>query len=208
MTENLGVIGKRILELGCGKGRFTFELARYAEELFAIDISKVEIDFLLKAKKIIKAENIRAKAEDVFNLHETLKGKTFDNIVGFFILHHLLKEKYDLLIRNLTRLIKKRGKLCFIEPNNLYPFHLVEMLIMKDMTWEIEKGIYTNYLGCFKKACQQNGFRLKLIKKFGFVPPPLINFFPTLTIFDKIIERIPLLSQVFCPFVLIIAEKK
>ena len=75
------------------------------------------------------------------------------------------------------------------------------------MKWKIEKGIYTNYLEQFKNACKKNNLKLKTFKNFGFIPPPLINKWPFIVILDRIVEKIPVLNQVFCPFVLMVFEK-
>ena len=81
------------------------------------------------------------------------------------------------------------------------------MMIEKEMKWEVEKGIYSNYISCFKKACRGLGLRQIKSTKFGFVPPPLINIYPPITIIDKVIESVPVVNQIFCPFILLTFEK-
>jgi len=132
-----------------------------------------------------------------------LKGKTFDAIVGFFMLHHIDRSLYPQVLKNILPLLKKRGRLVFIEPNCLYPFHLVEMMIEPDMHWEIEKQIYSNYLGTFHKAAIEAGLQKITFERFGFFPPPLINRFPDITKSEIVIERIPLVREFLTPFVLV-----
>lgn len=205
MLPSLAGRAGNILEIGAGQGRFTLELARHVGKIFATDISQKEISLLEAVRKKLRIHNIETYVYDVFAPDATLKEK-FDQVVGFFILHHLDRHSFPLMLRNIMAIVKKHGRLSFIEPNNLYPFHLVQIMMESQMKWEIEKGIYTNYLGCFKKACRKEGLKLVNFRKFGFIPPPLINKWPFLTAVDVLIEKIPLLNQIFCPYVLIAAK--
>lgn len=206
MVSVLGGMRKRVFEVGAGQGRFSFELARFVGELTATDISSLEISLYKKQQKMLGVKN---STSFTYNALEKVKriGKQYDHVVGFFVLHHIQRVDYDLLVKNLSKLLKNGGTFTFIEPNNLYPFHIVEILIEKDMHWDIEKQIYTDYIGKLKKACLQNGFVVKISRKFGFIPPPLINKSPYLTKIDSFIEKIPLLNQVFCPFILLSLQK-
>lgn len=196
-----------VLEIGAGQGRFTFELAKFVRKLTACDISQKEIGILTKLAKRLKLTNIKSYITDLLTLEHYSLPQKYDHIVGFFILHHLPKEKYFEVVDKLQFFLKKGGRFIFIEPNNLYPFHLVEMMIEKEMKWEVEKGIYSNYISCFKKACRDLGLRQINSTKFGFIPPPIINIYPPVTFLDKVIESVPIVNQIFCPFILLSFEK-
>lgn len=197
----------KVLEVGSGQGRFTLELSRFVKKLTAVDISEQEIKQLVKAAKQMGIRNIQTEVYDLVTLDKARLLRQFDHIVGFFILHHLPREDYLFIVEKLFGLLSKKGRLSFIEPNNLYPFHIVEMIFQKDMSWRIEQQIYTNYISCFKKACFENGLNLVYCVKFGFFPPPLINRWPVLTRLDQVIERIPFIRQILCPFILLTLEK-
>jgi len=197
----------QILEVGAGQGRFTFEIASRVGSIYATDVSVEELKILKKKIRLINVNNISVYHYDLLNPVNTFGKETWDHILGFFILHHLPKEKLNDVVYNLQKKLSKNGRMIFIEPNNLYPFHLVEMLITPDMEWEIEKGIYTDYIGCFKKACRKNGMRIISSRKFGFVPPPVINRLPASTHLDYMVEKIPVVREIFCPFILLTAEK-
>lgn len=196
-----------VLEVGAGQGRFTFELSKYLKHLTATDISEREIALLRAQAKRLKRTNIAARVLDLLNIGQSLRTKQFDHIIGIFILHHLPKEKLPMVINSLSLHLKRNGRLCFIENNNLSPAHLVAIAIRKDMTWEVEKGAYTNYISWFDKACRISGLQVISKRKFGFFPPQIINRWPWITGIEKILEYIPLIREVACPFILLTAQK-
>ncbi len=196
-----------VLEVGAGQGRFTFELARHIKHLTATDISEREIALLLAQAKRLKRTNITARVLDLLKIGQPFKTKQFDHIIGIFILHHLPKEKLPMVISSLSRRLKRNGRLSFIENNNLSPAHLAAIAIRKDMTWEVEKGAYTNYISWFDKACNMSGLQVICKRKFGFSPPQVINRWPWITGIEKTLEYIPLIREVACPFILLTAQK-
>jgi 2-polyprenyl-3-methyl-5-hydroxy-6-metoxy-1,4-benzoquinol methylase len=207
----------QILEIGAGQGRFTLELAQRVKRLTATDLSEKQIEILQnkiktqRSKIKIKTQRLNLQQSaincSVYDLlkpiPKVLKNRKFDAITGFFMLHHIDRKLYHQVIKNMLPLLKKGGRLVFIEPNCLYPFHLVEMLIEPDMHFEIEKQIYSNYLGTFKKSAEQLGLKLINFERFGFFPPPIINVFPSITTSEKWIEKIPIFQQLLTPFVII-----
>jgi ubiquinone/menaquinone biosynthesis C-methylase UbiE len=207
MMKYLNDCNRRVLEVGAGSGRFTFELAKHIGHIEAIDISKKEIDALIRQSRKYGIKNITTGIVDLFKMDNLYTQSSFDAVVGFFVLHHIERLQYDEIVLNFAKSLRKKGRVVFIEPNNLYPFHLVEMMIEPEMKWEIEKGIYTNYLGCFKRSCKNAGLKLVKFQKFGFIPPPFINIWPKVIGIDSVMEKIPLFNEIFCPFVLMVFEK-
>jgi 2-polyprenyl-3-methyl-5-hydroxy-6-metoxy-1,4-benzoquinol methylase len=195
----------RVLEVGAGQGRFTFELAHHVDSLIATDLSIKELRLLRGYVHSFRTQNIQTR---LYDLLDTTHGRhRYDSVVGFFVLHHLPRERLRVVVKGISSHLRRGGSMCFIEPNNLYPFHVAEWLFVKDMEWYVEKGIYTNYLGMFKRALREEGFAIRKFQKFGFLPPPLINRIPGLTKIDDFVNQIPIIRQVACPFVLIVASK-
>jgi 2-polyprenyl-3-methyl-5-hydroxy-6-metoxy-1,4-benzoquinol methylase len=197
-----------VLEVGAGQGRFTFEISHKVKTVLATDISPLEIKLLNIQAKKLGIKNIKAQVLDLLNIKNLPPGKKFSHIVGVFILHHLPKNELPRVVNQLDKFLKPGGRLTFVENNNLSPAHLFAILIRKDMTWEVERGAYTNYIGIFKKACESQGLILKSSRKFGFFWPEIVSRYPKAAIaFSELMGKIPLVSEILCPFILLSVEK-
>jgi len=107
--------GKSILNIGCGTGTLTLQLAKN-NEVTAIDISPESINVLKKDmhRKHIKAKALLMDAEEL-----KFDDNSFDIIYGVAILHHLDLQK---ALPDMKRVLKKHGKMFFIEPTAYNPF--------------------------------------------------------------------------------------
>ena len=104
--------GKNILEYGCGKGSYAFQLAKNGANVIGIDISEVAIKI---AKEKAKDEGVVQKTNFLIMDAEklTFPDNYFDTICGTGILHHLdLKRS----LNEVVRVLKPEGKAFFIEP--------------------------------------------------------------------------------------------
>ena len=104
--------GKRVLEYGCGKGSYAFELARLGADVVAIDISKEGIEI---AKRQAEEQELSAQLSfEVMNAENlNFPINHFDVICGSGILHHLDLEK---ALKELNRTLKPDGQAIFFEP--------------------------------------------------------------------------------------------
>jgi ubiquinone/menaquinone biosynthesis C-methylase UbiE len=109
---NTNVKGQKILELGCGKGSYAFELAKIKANISGIDISEVAIEYSEnKAKELKLVENTDFQ---VMNAEELdFEDARFDRLFGSSILHHLDLNKS---ISELARVLASNGEAIFIEP--------------------------------------------------------------------------------------------
>ena len=164
--------GMTILELGCGAGYFTKELARSGAEIVAIDVSA---DLLEIAKANCPASNVRYEIQDACAL--TYPHATFDSVVGSSILHHL---EIEPAIRQIHRVLKPGGTICFTEPNMLNP----QIAIQKNVPW-IKRwlGDTPDETAFFRRPLRRllegTGYRDVRVEPFDFLhpktPAPLIN---------------------------------
>lgn len=111
ITEHCNINGKTILEVGCGKGRITEDLARHARKVTAIDPDQ---ESLAAARTRIVANNI----EFIRCGGETLDfpGKTFDVVIYTLSLHHISVDRMKSSLDQATRVLHEKGKIIVIEP--------------------------------------------------------------------------------------------
>ena len=105
----------KCLEIGCGLGTMSLELARNNHEIIGIDISR---DSIRHAKNFIKKYLIKKKQKKIeyinisFGKFKTIK--KFDRIVFFKSLHHLVNT--GKVLKKCHNLLKKNGKIIIVEP--------------------------------------------------------------------------------------------
>jgi len=182
--------GRRVLELGCGTGIYTEELARTGAEIFAVDISQ---NMLNIAKQALNAKNVFFRQADVNRL--PFASQSFDSVVGAYVLQYL-----DLgsCLPEIRRVLKKNGAVAFVEPNMLNPICFLEAKIRFVGNRVGQCSEATAFLFWqLKKAFRQYGFVDIVIKPIEFVdphtPPPLI---PLSQKIGGLLERMPIIREV------------
>lgn len=109
--------GRRVLDLGCGKGFLAIALAHRGSHVTAIDISPKSIELArLRAEAAGVADKIHFQVMDCENLE--FPDGTFDAVVGGFVLHHLNLEKVSAEIK---RVLRPNGSAAFIETIGMNP---------------------------------------------------------------------------------------
>ena len=93
--------GKKILDAGCGNGRFAYYAAKYGAEVWAIDLSPaVEV-----ARRNTESRNVHVVQADLHNPPFALE--SFDFIYSIGVLHHLPNP--EAAFQNLLRFLKPGG---------------------------------------------------------------------------------------------------
>ncbi len=103
---------QKILDFGCGDGRFSYELGDFSGYV-GIDISKRAIAFakILNPKKEFISEDILEQKFD----------KKFDLIVAIEVIEHLNPEKRGKIIRKLESSLKSGGHMIVTVPSKKLP---------------------------------------------------------------------------------------
>ena len=178
-----------VLELGCGTGSFTRELARSGADVVAIDVSP---ELLEIAKTNCSAPNIQYQIQNAYEL--SYPGTVFDSVVGSSVLHHLeVKEA----LGKIYRVLKPGGTIYFTEPNMLNP----QIAIQKNVPWVKRKlGDSPDETAFFRwplrRLLKETGFRDVQIDPFDFLHPktpfPLVN---SLNAVGRFLESVPVISE-------------
>jgi 2-polyprenyl-3-methyl-5-hydroxy-6-metoxy-1,4-benzoquinol methylase len=181
--------GMTVLELGCGTGYFTRELARSGADIIAIDVSP---ELLGIARANHSLPNIRYEVQNAYAL--SYPDAMFHSVVGSSILHHLEIEE---ALRETRRVLKPGGTIYFTEPNMLNP----QIAIQKNIPWIKRKlGDSPDETAYFRWALrrllEQTGYSDVRIDPFDFLHPktpvPLIDRLDTVS---RFLERVPVVSE-------------
>lgn len=186
----LGSGKKNILEIGCGTGLFTQELAKTGHSITAIDISP---DLLEKAKQRVTETTVTFACENAYST--TFEDSKFDVIVGSSCLHHL-----ELIpaIKEFHRLLINGGRLIFTEPNMLNP----QIALQKNIPWLKQRSgdspdetAFIRFL--LEKELAKAGFINICITPFDFLHPAVPS--SLLAIAEPLLEsleKIPLICEI------------
>jgi SAM-dependent methyltransferase len=181
--------GMTVLELGCGTGSFTLELARSGADVVAIDVSP---ELLEIANANCSAPNVRYQIQNAYAL--SYSERVFDSVVGSSVLHHLeIKEA----LQEIYRVLKPGGAIYFTEPNMLNP----QIAIQKNVPWVKRKlGDSPDETAFFRwplrRLLEQTGFRDVRIEPFDFLHPKTpIALIDRLNPIGRFLEKVPVIAE-------------
>lgn len=114
--------GKKILDIGCGRGDVVVYYALHDVDSYGIDYAKEAIAIAQKVKKK-QAKPIQKHIH--FYLMDAKKlvfpDKYFDTIISIDVFEHLYKEELEIVLSEIKRVLKDDGTLLVnTEPNKLY----------------------------------------------------------------------------------------
>jgi len=181
--------GMTVLELGCGAGYFTQELARSGADIVAIDVSP---ELLEIARANCSAPNVRYQIQNAHAL--SYAEAVFDSVVGSSVLHHLEIEE---ALREIYRVLKPMGTIYFTEPNMLNP----QIAIQKNIPWIKRKlGDSPDETAFFRwplwRLLEQTGYRDVRIDPFDFLHPKTpVALIDHVKAFGRFLENVPVISE-------------
>jgi SAM-dependent methyltransferase len=195
--------GERVLEIGCGMGRYTLLLARRGFRLEGLDLSPVLLERL-------QAYHAQANGGDPLALHcsdvttppAALAGR-FDAVLGFFMLHHL--DGLDACFSAVAQLLRPGGRAVFLEPNPWNPLYYAQIGCTPGMRWQAERGIVRMRERVVSDAFAGAGLVRPSLRRFGFLPPFAVNR-PLGARAEAALERVPLWRSML-PFQIFRAER-
>ena len=159
--------GKKILDLGCGKGESTISSLEAGAYVTAIDISPLSIEYVKEqAREKGLEDRLCAEVMDANNL--TIEDNTFDMVIGGGILHHL--PTLEKALSEIRRVLKPGGYAVFHEPLGINPFINLYRFCTPSMRTKDEEPLKTKELELIKKVFPKTDF----------------TFFDNLTLLSKI----------------------
>jgi SAM-dependent methyltransferase len=182
--------GHYILELGCGTGYFTRELAKLNIHITAIDISPDLID---QARKEVSSVRVDFQVQNAYQMD--CENNLFDAIVGSSVLHHLDIEK---AVSEMYRVLKPGGQIAFTEPNMMNP----QIALQKNIPWLKKRlGDSPDETAFFrwrlKKLLLMAGFDRIRISPFDFLHPAVPrSLIKPVAFLGRFTERTPLLKEI------------
>jgi SAM-dependent methyltransferase len=182
--------GMQVLEVGCGAGYFTRELARTGARIVAIDISP---ELLEQARDKVRDGNVTFCEENAYAT--TFGAESFDAAVGSSVLHHLDVERG---LAELHRVLKPGATVQFTEPNMMNP----QIAVQKNLpAVKRRMGDSPDETAFFRWELRRRlvafGFERVEIVPFDFlhpsVPAPLISLVAKI---GELAERLPLVREI------------
>ncbi|MCH8286635.1 class I SAM-dependent methyltransferase [candidate division KSB1 bacterium] len=190
----------RILDVGCGIGRYTLILAERGFKVEGLDLTPGLLEQLQEADG--GKYNIPLYCSDIIDYPPELESK-FDKVIGFFTLHHL--HNIERCYHAMTELLKPGGKIVFLEPNAFNPLYYIQIAITPGMTWEGDGGITKMRKKVIFNAMKEAGLSNLDVGRFGFFPPFLANTSWGARL-EGFLEKLPFLLP-FLPFQLFTGTK-
>ena len=162
--------GQKVLDVGCGMGKFTIPLEQRGIDVDGFDLSPRLLEEL--EAQAGPQSGIKTHCGDLLATNKSLWGQ-YDHVVGFFMLHHL----FDLeqAMKQIAPFLKPGGQAVFLEPNPLCALFYIQITLAPTMSWKAEKGILKLTQGNTRRCMQAAGFQDVAFKRYGILPPVMRN---------------------------------
>ena len=106
-VDALDLQDRDVLELGCGTGHWTARLASRARSVTALDASPEMLDVARSKLAVAGATNVSLERVDVVRAWEP--ARTWDAVVAFFFLEHVLDSHFHSLVARVVRALAPDG---------------------------------------------------------------------------------------------------
>ena len=103
------VTGKQVLELACGTGRWTKNLARWSAHILAVDAAPETLEI---NRDQIRAKNVDYREADLFSWQPE---QTFDVVFFSFWLSHVPPQRFDAFWQTVRGALKANGCVFFMD---------------------------------------------------------------------------------------------
>ena len=175
---------EKILDIGCGAGVFSFELARRGFDVIGIDYSEDAIRLCKNLAERFNLNNAEFIKEDAMSMG--IKSDSFDVIYAADFFEHLTLPAFNRVIKEIHRVMKINGKLIIWSP---YPDHWIEQLKKRNILLKQDKSHFgLDYIKDISSYLEKNGFE---VKKKEFAPTHLF----IIGVIEGVLLKIPLFRR-------------
>src|SRR5262249_31032479 len=100
--------GKRVLDAGCGNGRWSYGLAKLGSHITAVDVNAISIE---KTREAIAEFNVEKRffVSPIEDLWENLPHDTYDLVLSWGVIHHV--RRFNKALDAVTRFVGDEGML-------------------------------------------------------------------------------------------------
>jgi SAM-dependent methyltransferase len=163
--------GARVLELGCGLGRFSELLLARSYNVTALDLSD---GLVRRLRQTFGGHDnlVAAVAGDAADVSRLAPGP-FDAVVGFFFLHHLAT--FEPVLDGIARVLAPGGQLAFCEPNAFNPLVYLQVTFTPGMSWQGEPSVSKMRPSVIFPLLRERGFSRIETSRYGMLPPAIAN---------------------------------
>lgn len=180
--------GKKVLDIGCGDGTYSYELAQSGAAL-VVAIDPVENAIEHAAKKYHDVANLRFECVDLYKME--IPQQSYDIAVLRGVLHHLPD-----LEKGIEIACKLAKKILIMEPNGYNP---VLKIIEKTSRYHIEHQEQSFTPAKLRSLFEKNGGKIVFDEFVGLVPFFCPDFsVKILKFFEKYVEAMPLVREISC----------
>jgi ubiquinone/menaquinone biosynthesis C-methylase UbiE len=148
--------GERVLDIGCGTGDQAVYFAKRGAIVAGIDINPKMVGCALK-KKEKEGLNVYFQGGDATDL--PFLDPVFDLAVISLVLHEIESKDRDKVISEMKRVVKKGGRLVFVDLNCPLPKSMTSILV-KSIEFFAGKNHYRKF-----KSYQKEGGILKILER-------------------------------------------
>ncbi len=164
--------GDRVLEFGCGMGRFSRLLAARGLNVTALDVSQDLVDAMCSQLNPDENRMIETVCCSAQEASLKVQGR-FRSVVGFFFLHHL--REIEEVFGEARDVLEPGGGIAFCEPNAFNPLYYLQVSLSPGMSWKVERGIPLMRSSVVFAAMRAAGFSECKEGAYGVLPPVLAN---------------------------------